>query len=164
MRASTRSKAKTKHSRSNLAQTRPPRRIRPPSKPSPISSITSSLTASPSKPRPCSQSSSPTCGSTAGRKSYPPTESAHPWFARRQVQWSQPTSSRTAQRGCRAGGCRFTTPISVAHQHGFATRAIASPPNERLLCACASPAVAKMDPRGHLLRGDGHVLAAQDVA
>ena len=79
---------KTKHSPSNSPQTRPQRRIRPPFKRSPTSSSTRSPTASPSKPRPCSQSSSPTCESTAGRKFYPPTVSAHPWFARRQVQWS----------------------------------------------------------------------------
>jgi site-specific DNA recombinase len=34
------------------------------------------------------RTSSPTCASTAARKSCPPTASAHPWFARRQVQWS----------------------------------------------------------------------------
>jgi site-specific DNA recombinase len=99
---------KTKHSPSKWPQTRPQRPIRRPCTPSLTSSITSSPTASPSKPRPCSQSSSPTCASTAGRKSCPPTASAHPRFARRQVQWSQPTSSRTAQRGYRAGACRLT--------------------------------------------------------
>jgi hypothetical protein len=92
-----------------LPQARPPHRTRRPSKPSLTSSITSSPTASPSKPRPCSQSSLPSCESTAARKSYPPTASAHPWFARRQEKWSQPKSMRTTAHGFRAGGCRLTT-------------------------------------------------------
>jgi site-specific DNA recombinase len=72
----------------NSPQTRPPRRIRPPCTPSPTNSITSSPTVSPSKPRRYSESSSPTCASTAARKSCPPTASALPWFAHRQVQWT----------------------------------------------------------------------------
>jgi hypothetical protein len=38
----------------------------------------------------CYVSSSPTCASTATKKSCPPTASAHPWFAHRQVQWNLP--------------------------------------------------------------------------
>ncbi len=106
MRALTHSKAKTKHSPSSSPQTRPQRRIRRHSKPSLTSSITSSPTASLSKPRRYSESSSPTCASTAARKSCPPIASAHPWFARRQVQRSQPKSRRTGLRGSRAARSR----------------------------------------------------------
>jgi hypothetical protein len=55
---------------------------------SPTSSPTSSPTATPTRPRRCCASSSPTCASTAAAKSCPPTGSARPWFAHRQVQWS----------------------------------------------------------------------------
>lgn len=59
-----------------------------PSKPSLTNSAASSTWATPTRQRRCYESSSPTCASTAGRKSCPSTASAHPWFAHRQVQWS----------------------------------------------------------------------------
>ena len=82
------STTKTKHSPTNSPQTRPQRPTRRHSTPSLTSSITSSNTASPTKPRHCCASSSPSCASTAATRSCPPTASAHPWFAHRQVQWS----------------------------------------------------------------------------
>ena len=88
IRAWTPSKPKTKHSHANSPQTRPQRPTRRHSTRSPTSSPTSSPTATPTKPRRCYASSSPTCTSTAATKSCPPTASAHPWFAHRQVQWS----------------------------------------------------------------------------
>jgi hypothetical protein len=47
-------------------------------------------TATPTKPKHCCASSSPSYASTAATRSCPPTASAHPWFAHRQVQWSYP--------------------------------------------------------------------------
>jgi hypothetical protein len=85
--------AKTKHSPATSTPTRPRPRTLPPSTPSPISSAKSSRRATPTKPKPCCASSSPSCASTAATRSCPPTASAHPWFAHRQVQWSQPGSN-----------------------------------------------------------------------
>ena len=40
-----------------------------------------------------------------------PTDSARPWFARRQVQWSQPISSRTGLHELRGDGFSRAGPL-----------------------------------------------------
>jgi hypothetical protein len=71
------------HSPTNQPQTRRPRLTRRHSAPSPTTSIKPSTTASPSKPRHSSPSSSQSCASTAAARSCPPTTLVHPWFAHR---------------------------------------------------------------------------------
>ena len=79
--------AKTKRSPVNSPPThpRPPTRQR--STLSPINSAKSSRRATPTNPKHCCASSSPSYESTAATRSCPPTVSAHLWFAHRQVQW-----------------------------------------------------------------------------
>jgi site-specific DNA recombinase len=80
--------AKTKQSPATSTPTRP----RPPtpqrSMLSPTISAKSSRRATPTKLERCCASSLPSYASTAATRSCPPTASAHPWFAHRQVQWS----------------------------------------------------------------------------
>ncbi len=117
-RASTACAAKTKRSPAILLRTRP----RPPtpqrSMLSPINSAESSRRVTPTEPKHYCASSSPSYASTAATRSCPPTASAHPWFAHRQVQWSQPGSNRRPP-ACKLSGWCFVFRFELRVSAGF---------------------------------------------